>query len=262
MAVKKSKSIKQVEQSELSPKEEIQDNQNDSPRLVTEEVIEESDDHVSQESDIEQSKKEEVLQEPVSTVDVEDSPPTPQTVLEKEEMEKEVITELFTKNDIGYPQISSHTRSSSRTLLLWAIVVIATSVVTGVGLLLARGTIRLPALTTPTPTPAPTIIPTPTVSTVDLKREDITIEVLNGGGVPGAAGKMKTFLEEKGYTVSSTGNTDEYTYAETEIVVKSQMESYIPLIKEDLKDAYVIGSVQANLSSDAPADVRIIVGKK
>src|SRR3990167_8805609 len=130
MAVKKSKSIKQEEASELLSKEEIQDRQGEPPRLVTEEGVEESDGHVSLETDINQSKKEEVAQEQEPTIEEGDESPMPQTVLEKE-----VITELFTKNDIGYPQISSHTRSSSRTLLLWAIVVIATSVVTGVGLL-------------------------------------------------------------------------------------------------------------------------------
>lgn len=50
------------------------------------------------------------------------------------------------------------------------------------------------AVESPTPTPAPT-------------RTDITIEVLNGSGISGAAGKAAENLREAGYTTVIVGNT-------------------------------------------------------
>jgi hypothetical protein len=93
--------------------------------------------------------------------------------------------------------------------------------------------------------PTPTLAPTPTVATPN--RADITIEVLNGGGVPGAAGKMKTFLEDKGYKVGSTANADAYTFDETEIDVKPGKEAYLKLLQADLASDYTVGTSTATL---------------
>ena len=73
---------------------------------------------------------------------------------------------------------------------------------------------------------------------------------------------MKKLLEEKGYTVADTGNTDEYTYEKTEILVKSGKEGYIALLEEDLKGTYTLGSGSATLSEDSSYDAQVIVGKE
>jgi len=62
--------------------------------------------------------------------------------------------------------------------------------------------------------------------------------------------------------VADTGNTDEYTYEKTEILVKPGKEAYIALLEEDLKDAYTLGSTSATLSSDGSYDAQVIVGKE
>ena len=86
--------------------------------------------------------------------------------------------------------------------------------------------------------------------------------MLNGGGVAGTAGQMKTLLEEKGYTVSDVGNTEQYTYDETEIHVKADKEAYLALLTQDLSGEYTIGSSSAELDEDVSYDARIIVGKE
>jgi hypothetical protein len=106
------------------------------------------------------------------------------------------------------------------------------------------------------------VSPTPASASGELKRSTITIQVLNGGGKAGAATKMKTFLEEKGYTVSDTGNAESYTYDKTQILVKSTKKAYIPLLERDLKDSYTLGTSAATLEASVSYDARVIVGKE
>jgi hypothetical protein len=95
-----------------------------------------------------------------------------------------------------------------------------------------------------------------------VDKTSFEIRVLNGGGTAGAAGKMKTLLEDKGYKVSGTGNTDSYTYDSTEIHGKTNMTDAIANLKADLKDSYTLGTVSADLDASASADVQVIVGKE
>jgi hypothetical protein len=97
---------------------------------------------------------------------------------------------------------------------------------------------------------------------VALKRSDIAVQVLNGGGKAGAATKMKTLLTDKGYQVKDVGNTDEYNHDKTEILVKPGKESAIGLLKKDLEDTYTVGSATATLPADSTYDAQVIVGKE
>lgn len=183
---------------------------------------------------------------------------------ERKEEKKELLEEIFSKESTPkvYPDISEHKRMGAAPVFLWAVIIIGVALLTGGTLLVvASGLPKLPALfakPTPTPTPSPSPTPTPTVAA----RGDVKLQVLNGGGTPGSAGKAKTFLEEKGYTVADTGNTDEYTYKETEIHVKAGKEAYLTLLKEDLAEDYTIGTAVADLPADSPYDAQVIIGKE
>lgn len=72
---------------------------------------------------------------------------------------------------------------------------------------------------TPTPTPIPEPTPTPTPA---ADKEDLVIEIQNGVGTPGLAGKFKAFLEKKDYTVESVGNADNYDYEKTTVITSDQ----------------------------------------
>lgn len=199
-------------------------------------------------------------------VEAEPPPPVPE---EEESQEspsrKSMVEELYTteRRSSVMPEISMHRGGSKKPLMVWAIVTIVVALLTGGILFAASGKSSLPSLfarPTPTPTPAPAPTPTPTPAAVD--KQSFEIKVLNGGGTPGAAGKMKAFLEDKGYKVSSTGNTPEYTFDTTEIHGKPTMTDAVANLKSDLKDSYTLGTVATDLDASASADVEVIVGKE
>lgn len=117
----------------------------------------------------------------------------------------------------------------------------------------------------PTPKSSPTPSPRPTLNPVDpasgLDRSDLSVEVKNGGGVAGAAGKASDFLKNLGYKVISVGNADNFDYQSIVIEVKSAKSSFLSLLKKDLSASYTIGTTSADLSATSSADALVIVGK-
>lgn len=74
---------------------------------------------------------------------------------------------------------------------------------------------------------------------------------------------MKSFLEEKGYTVTGVANADSYTYDQTIVTVKAGNDAYIKLLVDDLKADYSLSSSPAgSVADDASYDAQVIVGKE
>ena len=170
---------------------------------------------------------------------------------------KQVVEELFSK---GNADISIH-KQAARKPIIWAITVIVAAVVTGIGLIIFSTKTPSSTIKTPEPTPSvDTVISPSPVPIVD--RGTIHIEVLNGGGIAGAAGKMKVLLEEKGYIVDKTGNADNYTFDKTQISVKKSQEAVLKLLQEDLSGTYTIGTPDTDLAESSEADIVITVGKE
>lgn len=184
------------------------------------------------------------------------------------EKQKATVESLFSKNEPAVlPEISVHTPSNSgRSIFVWAMIMLVIALVIGGALVLFTGkTNRAPQLAPVQPTAAPTVAttaPTITPTPMVLKKDQLKIQVLNGGGRTGAAGKMKELLTTQGYTVTNTGNTEEYTYEETEVHVKSELSANLTEIVADLKDDYTVGTSAADLPADSLYDVQIIVGKE
>lgn len=194
----------------------------------------------------------------------EEAPPPVEEPVAESEIRKERVEELYqeAKQSRVMPEISVHKQKPIISMFVWAVVTILVALVTG-GILFAaaKKTSPMKLFARPTPIPTATPTPTPTPAPVAIDKASFEIKVLNGGGTPGAAGKMKTFLDDKGYTVAGTGNTAEYTYTTTEIHGKETMKDAIANLQADLKDSYTLGTVAADLSASASADVEIIVGK-
>ncbi|MBI2443299.1 MAG: LytR C-terminal domain-containing protein [Candidatus Levybacteria bacterium] len=110
----------------------------------------------------------------------------------------------------------------------------------------------------------PTAAEKQTTSSVDsatgLDRAGLTVDILNGSGVSGAASKMSSFLKDLGYSIGSTGNADNFDYTNVTIQVKSGMSKYLPLLKKDIGSSYTVGDTNTALASGS-ADAVIIIGK-
>ncbi|MBI2404669.1 LytR C-terminal domain-containing protein [Candidatus Gottesmanbacteria bacterium] len=91
---------------------------------------------------------------------------------------------------------------------------------------------------------------------------EIAMHTESRSKVPGAASKMKAFLEDKGYTVADVANADDYTYDKTEVQVQEGKEAYQKLLIDDLEDTYALATDAAALASTVSYDARVIVGKE
>ncbi len=119
----------------------------------------------------------------------------------------------------------------------------------------------------PSSTPKPTVSPTPKSASnpidkaTGLDRSKLSVEVQNGSGEAGVAGKGAGILKDLGYNVTSTGNADNFNYSNVAIQVKSAKSDYLTLLKKDLSASYTIGSSSSDLSASSSADALVIIGK-
>lgn len=116
-----------------------------------------------------------------------------------------------------------------------------------------------------TPTEKPTPTAKPTTNPIDeesgLDRSKLDVEVQNGSGVVGAAGKVADILRNLGYNIIGTGNADNFDYTGATIMVKSGSSDYGDLLKSDLENNYTVSSTSNDLSASVSADAIVIIGK-
>lgn len=180
------------------------------------------------------------------------------------EKNREVVEEIFThKNAHISDEIVPESKSNMASVYWWAIALISCAVTIGGILIYINSKDRIKFempfnLTKPTPT----VQSTPTATPIPPDKTKLKVKVLNGAGVLGAAGKMKTFLEGKGYTVVGMGNAKSYDYEETVIQMDFQNGEIANLLKSELSSDFKVASEVASLASGEEADVVVIVGKK
>lgn len=115
-----------------------------------------------------------------------------------------------------------------------------------------------------TETPVPTetteeIVATSTPSaTLDLTKYEVAI--LNGSGIGGEAGKVKTILTDAKFVVSTTGNASTYDYTKTIVKAKSTVDAaFVSKLVDTLGTVYVVDKAQT-LSTSSTSDVQVVVG--
>lgn len=91
-----------------------------------------------------------------------------------------------------------------------------------------------------------------------LTREEISLEILNGSGVAGAAGDAAEEFEELGYQIAEIGNAD--TTEGNELYVNPEVEGLVEQLLEDVEGMLEITSVSGELT-DSDASARIILGE-
>lgn len=108
------------------------------------------------------------------------------------------------------------------------------------------------------PSISPTASPSPTPSTATPKNS-ITLRVLNGTKVTGAAAKAADTLEKAGFTVRTTGNAKQQTYESTIIYYQQGREAEAAQVQQALT------SYQATLQESTLANpdmVLVVIGKE
>lgn len=116
----------------------------------------------------------------------------------------------------------------------------------------------------PSPTPVSTITPTVTPSASPSAKLILTkypVNVQNGSGIPGVAGDAKSLLTKAGFSVSGTGNADNYDYTDTIIKVKSGVPAeFISKLTTTLSGIYKVSSESKTLPDSSKDEVVVIVG--
>ncbi|KKP48228.1 MAG: Cell envelope-like protein function transcriptional attenuator common domain protein [Candidatus Woesebacteria bacterium GW2011_GWA1_33_30] len=117
-----------------------------------------------------------------------------------------------------------------------------------------------------TPSPASSITPeaSPSVTPVatSLKRSEIKLQILNGSGTSGLAGKAKTYLEGLGYKDVVAGNAISSDFAETEIQIKDSVKEFLNTLTTDLSKNYTVSKDTKVLTSSSKYDIVITLGEK
>lgn len=113
------------------------------------------------------------------------------------------------------------------------------------------------ASATPTPTPAPTATTTPTSAAT--AKSAVTMRVLNGTTVTGAAGTAKSVLEKAGYTVRTVGNATNQNYESTTIYYQTGHKADAEAVQAALT-GYTVTLEESTLAD--PDMILVVVGKK
>jgi len=115
----------------------------------------------------------------------------------------------------------------------------------------------------PTPTSEQTVSSSPSpTSEVQLKKQGLTIQILNGSGVTGAAKTAQDYLEGLGYSVSAVGNASSSSYTSTQISIKDAKKDYLTQLKKDLSAQYTLVETSDSLEDNSKYDAVIILGTK
>ncbi|MDP3941971.1 MAG: LytR C-terminal domain-containing protein [bacterium] len=122
------------------------------------------------------------------------------------------------------------------------------------------GDIKTPFFST-SPSPSPSEEPSPSPTEVVVDPAGFSVQVLNGTGVPGAAGNAEDVLSTAGFSKTSTGNASEYGFTDTEVAMKGDVpDALFSKIKTTLSGYNVVQVT--SLPSDGQYDVVITVGTK
>lgn len=103
--------------------------------------------------------------------------------------------------------------------------------------------------TTPTPSPVPGPL-----------KQDISVEVLNGAGVAGAAGRAAKEVEKLGFSVALIGNADTATYAASLLSVREGYADVFSRFLPDFEKEFGITRISGTFS-DSTASARLTVGR-
>ena len=122
----------------------------------------------------------------------------------------------------------------------------------GTKLEITKGEPSSVAVVSPSAAAQPTAVP--------IQKSSLAIEIQNGNGEAGLAGKWKTVLTEAGYTTITTGNADNYEYRT--VIVQAKTAEIAAMIMKDLESPNASATAAPSfLDSSSSVDAIVIVGR-
>lgn len=167
------------------------------------------------------------------------------------------------KQTINYPGISEKRGPSffNKKILFAVLVLLLVAGLLGGGIYFYQSQIKKASEPITAPPPSSVVVaPTPTPQTVDLSA--YSVQILNGSGIIGEAGKVKTLLEEQGFKEFTTGNAKSFEFTNTEVSMKVNIEeAAFDKIKQALGENYTV--IKADpLEDNSKYNIVITIGKK
>jgi hypothetical protein len=169
-----------------------------------------------------------------------------------------------------FPVYTEKSRSGSKLFVIFLIIILLIGgAVGGLYFLGKSQKSELNAASTPTNATAPTEIPQPTASisasltpadssaSAKLDRSKLSVSVLNGSGVRGAANSTASTLRNLGYAVGATGNAERFNYTGVTILIKKVKSNYTDLIKKDLE----VDGAEVIVDETIATDAVVIIGR-
>jgi len=93
-----------------------------------------------------------------------------------------------------------------------------------------------------------------------VNREKIKVQVLNGNGFQGEAGRINEILKQSGFDVQEPSDAENHDYSTTVIYYKSGQKKAADLVAEEIVADYP-ATLQENVSPDQEADILVILGQ-
>lgn len=202
---------------------------------------------------VEEPKKKMVVVEEVA---VEETPVEKVEETPQAKKEEKVVVET--------PMIEGESEKSN---YLWIIIPTALLVGALVGGLITyfSGISKLDAVVVPSPvaTVEAVAVATPTTApTTTIKKADLKVQILNGSGISGEAGKAKTLLLGLDYKNIDTGNASTSDFTQTEIAIKAASKDILATVIKDLSSKYSAVEASKPLVATSKYDLVITIGKK
>lgn len=205
-------------------------------------------------------------------------PSASETSVENTEPEKTPETvEAPVREEVGSPKPTVWAsgpprRSGKKVLVLVGVfLVLGVLIVGGVFSLRSRGEKEVESLPVEEVTPSPaeespgdisqvTPTATPAAEAVEIDLQDYSVQVLNGSGVPGEAGRVDDLLVAGGFETIDLGNADSYDYTDTEVSLREGTpKAVFDSIEDSLGESYTVVKGDA-VARDADYDVVVVVG--
>jgi hypothetical protein len=181
---------------------------------------------------------------------------------EKEENKEDEVVKEEAPIEREIQEISPEThRKKSISPVFWIIIpgIFLLGAILGGIVFYQKGINKGQGETSPTPNPVVSVTPTASPS-ASINLTKYTVDIFNGSGISGEAGRVKSLLTGAGFKIGTTANAATYGYTKTIVKIKSTIDSdFVSALSTALSKTYIVDTAQTLATSSAD-DVQVIVG--